>query len=252
MVEGDNTSGGTTPRVVLVTGASRFLGGYLVTRLAQNPSIERVIAVDAVSPSKDMMRRMGRAEFVRADIRNPLIGKVIRNAEVDTVVHASTLQKAPKAGSRAAMKGHERHRRHATVRGLSESSDGSQGGPALGFGRLRVQCQGSRSVHRRNECAPPAAGRICPRQPRDRGIPPRDGASAPGHLGRDSAVGAVDRTSADCNRRALRHRPTRAHHRRAQRAPAIAPRRGMPSRRWRRRPSDTLRVRTTSPATEWS
>ncbi|GAA3172313.1 hypothetical protein GCM10020255_061700 [Rhodococcus baikonurensis] len=75
-----------------------------MTRLAQNPSIERVIAVDAVSPSKDMMRRMGRAEFVRADIRNPLIGKVIRNAEVDTVVHASTLQKAPKAGSRAAMK----------------------------------------------------------------------------------------------------------------------------------------------------
>ncbi len=47
MVEGDNTSGGTTPRVVLVTGASRFLGGYLVTRLAQNPSIERVIAVAA-------------------------------------------------------------------------------------------------------------------------------------------------------------------------------------------------------------
>lgn len=92
------------PRVALVTGASRFLGGYLVTRLAQNPAIERVIAVDAVSPSKDMLRRMGRAEFVRADIRNPLIGKVIRSAGVDTVVHASTLPKAPKSGSRAAMK----------------------------------------------------------------------------------------------------------------------------------------------------
>lgn len=65
------------PRVVLVTGASRFPGGFLVSRLVQDPSIERVVAVDAVSPSKDMMRRMGRAEFVRADIRNSLIGKVI-------------------------------------------------------------------------------------------------------------------------------------------------------------------------------
>jgi hypothetical protein len=30
---------------------------------------------------------MGRAEFVRADIRNPFIAKVIRNSDVDTVVH---------------------------------------------------------------------------------------------------------------------------------------------------------------------
>ena len=92
------------PTVVLVTGASRFPGGFLVARLAQDPAIERVIAVDAVSPSKDMMRRMGRAEFVRADIRSPLIGKVIRGFEVDTVVHAATVAQAPKSGSRAAMK----------------------------------------------------------------------------------------------------------------------------------------------------
>lgn len=87
-----------------MTGASRFPGGFLVARLAQDPAVDRVIAVDSVSPSKDMMRRMGRAEFVRADIRNPLIGKVIRGAEVDTVVHAATVARAPKSGSRAAMK----------------------------------------------------------------------------------------------------------------------------------------------------
>ncbi len=99
-----NDQGVSAPKVVLITGASRFLGGYLVTRLAQNPSIERVIAVDSKSPSKDLLRRMGRAEFVRADIRNPLIGKVIRNAAVDTVVHAATINKPPKSGGRATMK----------------------------------------------------------------------------------------------------------------------------------------------------
>lgn len=92
------------PKVVLVTGACRFLGGYLTARLAQNPLINRVIAVDAVAPSKDLLRRMGRAEFVRADIRNPFIAKVIRNDDVDTVVHAAAASYAPRSGGRAALK----------------------------------------------------------------------------------------------------------------------------------------------------
>lgn len=105
--QGDrNGSGDTThyPKVVLVTGACRFLGGYLTARLVQNPLVNRVIAVDAITPSKDMLRRMGRAEFVRADIRNPFIAKVIRNGEVDTVVHAAAASYAPRSGGRAALK----------------------------------------------------------------------------------------------------------------------------------------------------
>ncbi len=89
---------------MLVTGACRFLGGYLTARLAQNPMINRVIAVDAVAPSKDMLRRMGRAEFVRADIRNPFVAKVIRNGDVDTVVHAAAASFAPRSGGGAALK----------------------------------------------------------------------------------------------------------------------------------------------------
>jgi UDP-glucose 4-epimerase len=92
------------PKVVLVTGACRFLGGYLTARLAQNPMINRIIAVDAVAPSKDMLRRMGRAEFVRADIRNPFVAKVIRNGDVDTVVHAAAASFAPRSGGGAALK----------------------------------------------------------------------------------------------------------------------------------------------------
>lgn len=92
------------PKVVLVTGACRFLGGYLTARLVQNPLIDTVIAVDAIAPSKDLQRRMGRAEFVRADIRNPFIAKVIRNSDVDTVVHAAAASYAPRSGGGATLK----------------------------------------------------------------------------------------------------------------------------------------------------
>src|ERR1044072_6390892 len=92
------------PKVVLVTGACRFLGAYLTARLAQNPLINRVSAVDAIAPSKDLLRRMGRAGCVRAAIRNPFIAKVIRNGDVDTVVHAAAASYAPRSGGKAALK----------------------------------------------------------------------------------------------------------------------------------------------------
>lgn len=101
---GQRTETPQRPKVVLVTGACRFLGGYLTARLVQNPSIDKVIAVDAISPSKDLQRRMGRAEFVRADIRNPFIAKVIRNSDVDTVVHAAAASYAARSGGRATLK----------------------------------------------------------------------------------------------------------------------------------------------------
>ncbi|GGU29706.1 NAD-dependent epimerase/dehydratase family protein [Lentzea flava] len=93
-----------TPKVVLVTGVSRFLGGHLAARFAANPDIERVLGVDTEPPPRDLLRRMGRAEFVRADIRNPLIAKVISTANVDTVVHASVTANPAGPTGRTAMK----------------------------------------------------------------------------------------------------------------------------------------------------
>ncbi|MGY1744459.1 NAD-dependent epimerase/dehydratase family protein [Blastococcus sp. SYSU D00695] len=92
------------PAVVLVTGVSRWLGGALAAELAHDPAIGRVIGVDTVPPSAEMLRRLGRTEFVRADIRNPLIGKVIATAGVDTVVHMNISSTPAGSGGRGPMK----------------------------------------------------------------------------------------------------------------------------------------------------
>jgi UDP-glucose 4-epimerase len=84
----------------MVTGVSRYLGGRFTQLLQADPDITRVIGVDVVPPKHDL----GDAEFVRADIRNPVIGKVIAQAEVDTVVHMAVLATPLDAGGRATMK----------------------------------------------------------------------------------------------------------------------------------------------------
>jgi UDP-glucose 4-epimerase len=92
------------PKVVLVTGVSGYLAGALAARLAEDPACARVIGVDTVAPSPALRDQLGRAEFIRADIRNPLIGKLIGNAHVDTVVHASLTARPAAAGGRALQK----------------------------------------------------------------------------------------------------------------------------------------------------
>ncbi len=91
-------------RVVLVTGVSRYLGSRLAGVLAADPSIERVIGVDTVAPRPPASELLGRTEFVRVDIRNPLIAKVVAQAGVDTVVHTNVLATPGSAGGRTAMK----------------------------------------------------------------------------------------------------------------------------------------------------
>jgi UDP-glucose 4-epimerase len=88
---------------VLITGVSRFLGGRLAGLLAADPQIERIIGIDTVPPRTADLAMLGRTEFVRADIRNPLIAKVLAQARVTTVVHAALMASPRPVGNRVAM-----------------------------------------------------------------------------------------------------------------------------------------------------
>ena len=87
-------------RVVLVTGISRDLGRRFARSAAGDPAIDRVIGVDVVPPRGDI----GDVSFVRADIRNPVIAKVLAKEDVDTVVHMSVIATPGSAGGRNTMK----------------------------------------------------------------------------------------------------------------------------------------------------
>ncbi|MGI3783271.1 MAG: NAD-dependent epimerase/dehydratase family protein [Janthinobacterium lividum] len=83
-------------QTVLVTGASRALTARLVRSLAADPGVE-VIAVDMTLPREDL----GRATFVRTDIRSPAIARVVDAHRVDTVVHMAIVATPPGDGGRS-------------------------------------------------------------------------------------------------------------------------------------------------------
>ena len=87
-------------QVVLVTGVSRYLGGRFADLVLSQPGVDRVIGVDVVPPPHPI----GGAEFVRADIRNPVVAKVIAQADVDTVAHLNVIATPLSAGGRVSMK----------------------------------------------------------------------------------------------------------------------------------------------------
>src|SRR5215217_1813059 len=87
-------------RVALVTGVSRDLGRRFARVLAGTEGIDRVIGVDVVPPRGDI----GAMSFIRADIRTPVIAKVIAKEDVDTVVHMSVIATPGSAGGRLTMK----------------------------------------------------------------------------------------------------------------------------------------------------
>lgn len=89
-----------TPKRVLITGVSRFIGAALARALEEIDEIEYVGGVDLNPPAGGL----GRAEFIRADIRNPMTRRVLATTGADTVVHTDLVSSPVRAGGRVAQK----------------------------------------------------------------------------------------------------------------------------------------------------
>ncbi len=83
----------------MVTGVSRDLGARFARALAADDRFD-VVGVDLTPPRHDL----GNVTFLRADIRNPVISKVIGSRGIDTVVHLAMVATPAGAGSRSSMK----------------------------------------------------------------------------------------------------------------------------------------------------
>src|SRR3954465_2928594 len=70
-------------RRILITGIASYLGPELARRLEQDPDVEYVAGLDTRKPRATLER----TEFIEADIRNPVIARLIAPTRVDTVVH---------------------------------------------------------------------------------------------------------------------------------------------------------------------
>jgi UDP-glucose 4-epimerase len=75
------------PRRVVITGISGHWGGELARRLERDPEVEQVIGIDTEPPAVQLER----TEFIEADIRSPVLARLLPATEADTVVHCGIL-----------------------------------------------------------------------------------------------------------------------------------------------------------------
>jgi len=84
-------------RRVLITGLGTFWGGRMAQALEQDPDVEMIVGLDTVTPSVELER----TEYVRADQSYSILSRIVRAAQVDTIVHTFLVVDSTRMSGRA-------------------------------------------------------------------------------------------------------------------------------------------------------
>jgi UDP-glucose 4-epimerase len=92
------------PRVVVVTGVSRFLGAQIAAQIAANPQVQRVVGLDRNDPPDEYRDLLRGVELRRVDLTRST-GNALAKLKAEALVHLAVVS-SPDAssGGRAAMK----------------------------------------------------------------------------------------------------------------------------------------------------
>ena len=74
-------------RRVVITGISSHWATELARRLERDPTVEMVAGIDTEPPAADLER----TEFIEADLRSPVLSRLLPSTNADTVVHCGFL-----------------------------------------------------------------------------------------------------------------------------------------------------------------
>jgi UDP-glucose 4-epimerase len=72
---------------IAITGISDHWATELARRLERDPGVEFIAGIDTEPPAGELER----TEFIEADIRSPVLSRLLPSTEVDTVVHCAFL-----------------------------------------------------------------------------------------------------------------------------------------------------------------
>jgi UDP-glucose 4-epimerase len=85
-------------RRVLITGLSTYWGGRLAQALERDPGVDVIVGVSPEDPTCEL----GRTEYVRVGTQHALLRRIVRAAEIDTVVDTRLIADSAMAPARAA------------------------------------------------------------------------------------------------------------------------------------------------------